>query len=65
MDSSTQYHQILGQQTQNPLVNLQQPISGIIYSQVGLPFYWMSQTQPSYTYQPNPNYTNLGYNIGG
>ena len=25
----------------------------------------MSQTQLGYTYQPNPTYTNLGYNIGG
>ena len=21
--------------------------------------------QPGYTYQPNPSYTNFGYNIGG
>ena len=65
VSSSTQYHQMLGQQTQNPLVNLQQPISGIIYSQAGVPFYGMSQMQPSYAYQPNPTYNNLGYNIGG
>ena len=63
--SSTQYHQMLGPQTQNPLVNLQQPVSGIIYSQAGVPFYGVSQMQPGYTYQPNPTYTNLGYNIGG
>ena len=25
----------------------------------------MSQLQPGYTYQPNPRYPNLGYNIGG
>ena len=25
----------------------------------------MSQTQPGYTYQPNPSYTNLVYNIVG
>ena len=56
---------MLGPQTPNPLVNLQQPVSGIVYSQVGLPFYGMSQPQPSYTYQPNPSYPNLGYNIGG
>ena len=56
---------MLGPQTQNPLVNLQQPVSGIIYSQAGVPFYGMSQMQPGYTYQPNPTYTNLGYNIGG
>ena len=62
--SSTQYHQTLGPQTQNPSVNLQQHVSGIIYSQVGVPFYGMSQTKPSYTYQPNPTSTNLGYNIG-
>ena len=48
-----------------PLVNLQPPLSGIIYSQAGLPFYGMSQSQPNYTYQPNPSYYNLGYNIGG
>ena len=56
---------MLGPQTQNPLVNLQQLVSGIIYSQVDVPFYGMSQTQPSYTYQMNPCYPNLGYNIGG
>ena len=62
---STQHHQILGPQTPNPLVNLQQPVSGIIYSQDGLPFYGMSQPQPGYTYpQPNLSYPNLGYNIG-
>ena len=63
--SSTQYHQMLGLQTQNTLVNLQQPVSRIIYSQFGVPFYGMSQSQPSYTYQPNPSYPILGYNIGG
>ena len=56
---------MLSPQTQNPLVNLQQPVSGIIYSQAGPPFYGMSQTQSGYTYQPNPTYTNLGYNLGG
>ena len=25
----------------------------------------MSQPQSGYTYQPNPSYPNLGYNIGG
>jgi len=30
--SSTEYHQILGPRNPNPLVNLQPPISGIIYS---------------------------------
>ena len=55
----------MGSQTPNPLINLQQPVSGIIYSQAGLPFYGMSQSQPGYTYQPNPSYPNLGYNIGG
>ena len=63
--SSTQYHQMLGQKTQNPLVNLQQPVSGIIYSQDVVPFYGVSQTQSRYKYQPNPTYNNLGYKIGG
>ena len=62
---STQSPQILNPKTPNPLVNLQQIVSEIIYSQVGLPFYGMSQPQPGYTYQPNPIYPNLGYNIGG
>ena len=62
---STQHHEMLGPQTLNPLINLQQPLSGIIYSQSGLPFYGMSQPQPSYTYQPNPIHVKLGYNIGG
>ena len=62
---STQYHQMLGPQTQNSLVSLQQLVSGIIYSQAGVPFYGMSQTQPGYTYQLNPIYSNLGYSIGG
>ena len=65
VSSSTQYHQMLGPRTQNPLVNLQQPVSGIIYSQVYPPFYGMPQTQSGDTYQPNPTYTNLGYNLGG
>ena len=65
VSSSTQYYQTLGPQTQNPLVNLQKPVSGIIYSQAGVPFYGVSQTQSGYTYQMNPTYTNLGYNIGG
>ena len=62
---STQYHQMLGPQTPNPSVNLQQPVCGIIYSQVGLPFYGMSQIQPGYTYKLNRSYPNLGYKIGG
>ena len=62
---STRYPQILGLQTSNPSINLQQPVSRIIYSQAGLPFYGMSQPQPGYTYQTNPSYPNLGYNIGG
>ena len=57
VSSSTQY--------QNPFVNLQQPVLGIFYSQVGPPFYGMSQMQSGYTYQLNPTFTNLGYNIGG
>ena len=56
---------MLGPQTPNSLVNLQQPVSGIIYSQAGLPFYGISQLHPSYTYQWNPSYPNLGYNISG
>ena len=56
---------MLGPQTQNPLVNLQELVSGIIYSQVVPPFYGMSQPQLSYTYQMNPSHFNLGYNIGG
>ena len=57
----------MGPQTPTPSTGLQQPpVFGIIYSQVGLPYYGMSQPQPSYTYpQPNPIYPNLGYNIGG
>ena len=63
---STQYPQILGPQTPNPSVNLQKLVSGIIYSQSGLPYYGMSQLQTGYTYpQTNPSYPNLGYNIGG
>ena len=38
------YQVISSTQYQNPLVNLQQPVSGIIYSQAGPPFYGMSQT---------------------
>ena len=49
----------------NFIGGLTQPISGIIFSQVGLPFYGMSKAQPGYTYQLNPSYPNLGYNIGG
>ena len=62
---ATQYPPVLGPQTPNSSVNLQQPISGIIYSQASLPFYGMSQPQCGYTYQPKPSYPNLGYNIGG
>ena len=57
----------MGPETPNPSVNFQRrPIPGIIYSQVGLPYYGMSQPQLGYTYpQLNPSYPNLGYNIGG
>ena len=41
---SIQYHPMLGPQNPNPLVNLQQPVSGIIYSQACQPFYGMSQS---------------------
>ena len=46
------------------MVNLQ-PVSGIIYSQASVPFYGVSQMQSGSTYQPNPTYTNLDYNICG
>ena len=67
MGPSTQYPQFLGPQTPTPSVGLQQPpVSKIFHSQAGLPYYGMSQPQPGYTYpQPNPSYSNLGYNIGG
>ena len=48
------------------MAGLQQPISEIIYSQAGLPYYGMSQPQLGYTYlQPNPVYPSFGYNVGG
>ena len=49
------------------MAGLQQPpVSGVIYSQAGLPYYGMSQPQPGYMYpQKNPSYPSLGYNIGG
>ena len=64
---STQCPQVLGPQTPTPSAGLQQPhVPRIIYSQVGLPYYGMSQPQPIYTYpQSNPIYPNLGYKIGG
>ena len=40
---STQYPQVLGPQTPTPSVGLQQPpVSKIIYSQDGLPYYGIS-----------------------
>ena len=62
---STQSHKMLGPQNHNPLVNLQTLILRNIYSQADIPFYGMSQSQPNYTYQPNPSYYNLGYNTRG
>ena len=56
---------MLSQHNPNPSINLQQPVTGLMYSQASQPFYGMSQSQPSYTYQPNPSYYNLGYNTGG
>ena len=39
---STQYPQVLGPQAPTPSVGLQQPpVTGIIYSQVGIPYYGM------------------------